>query len=303
MARRLTALVGCWVAVWAPAAHAAEPRVTVIGDSVMTAVQSNAEPMAILGNGIDARMEVGVCRRLVGESCPYEGGRVPTLVDRVRQLGAGGELTPIVVVEMGYNDPADTFASAVEQSLSALHDAGATHVLWLTLREAQGQYPGMNQVLRDAAAQHPELTVVDWNLYSSGHADYFQNDGEHLMYPGAVALAHLMHDAILGLPGVPVSTPTAPSVTLTAKAPPAAKVGHTYSAQLAASGGTAPYRWRIASGRLPAGLHLLANGRIYGTARKAGVVRFSLEVRDARGAATTLKTSLVVKRATPSRVR
>ena len=295
-------VAGCWLALCAPAANAETPRVTVIGDSVMMAVQSPG-PMAILRSGLDVRMEVGVCRRLTEQSCPYEGGRVPTLVARVQQMGAGGELAPNVVVEMGYNDPAATFAAAVEQSLAVLHDAGARHVFWLTLREAQGQYPGMNEMLRAAALHHPELTVVDWNLYASTHPEYFQTDGEHLVYAGGLGLAHLMHDTVLGLP---VSYPPAArsvAATLTAEAPPAARVGPTYAARLRATGGVGPYRWRIASGRLPAGLHLLANGRLYGTARRAGVAIFALEVRDAHGVDARVRTALVVQRATPSRER
>ena len=298
MGPRLVALATAVAAACglAAGARAAEPRVTVVADSVMMAVQSNPEPMAILRNGIDARMEVGVCRTLTGQSCPFEGGRVPTLVDRVRQMGAGGELAPDVVVEMGYNDPADTFAAAVEESLQTLAAAGAQHVWWLTLRESQGQYAAMNDVLRRAAASHPELTLVDWNAYARPHPDWFQNDGEHLVYAGALGLAHLVHDSVLGLPIALPGTGTHTVQSSWRVAPlAAARLGRAYRAQLKVNGGAGPYRWRIVSGRMPPGMHLLANGVVYGRPRRAGITRFTLEVRDANGAFADAPSKLVAR--------
>src|SRR5882757_10791816 len=83
------------------------PRVTVIGDSVLTAVAWNATPLSILEQGLDVQLEIGVCRTLEGVSCPYEGGNVPTLLDVIHTLGP--QLGATVVVEVGYNDPATEF--------------------------------------------------------------------------------------------------------------------------------------------------------------------------------------------------
>ena len=52
------------LAVVAPSAAADAPRVTVIGDSVLTAVEWNATPRAILQQGLDVQWDVGVCRTL-----------------------------------------------------------------------------------------------------------------------------------------------------------------------------------------------------------------------------------------------
>src|SRR4051794_29368085 len=48
------------------------PRVTVIGDSVLTAVVWHADALKVL-DGLNPFFEVAVCRRLTGISCPYEG--------------------------------------------------------------------------------------------------------------------------------------------------------------------------------------------------------------------------------------
>lgn len=102
-------------ALCAPAAStAAGPRVTVIGDSILTAVLWNSAPLSILTAGYDVRMDVGICRTLTGTSCPFDGERVPTVLDVVHADGSG--LGPTVVVEAGYNDPA---AASVKASLRA----------------------------------------------------------------------------------------------------------------------------------------------------------------------------------------
>ncbi|HVU15367.1 MAG TPA: DUF4082 domain-containing protein [Candidatus Didemnitutus sp.] len=58
-------------------------------------------------------------------------------------------------------------------------------------------------------------------------------------------------------------------------------VGSAYSAALAASGGTTPYTWTLASGTLPSGLSLAATGAITGTPLASGAYTFSLKVTDA----------------------
>ena len=63
---------------------------------------------------------------------------------------------------------------------------------------------------------------------------------------------------------------------------PAATVGVTYRAGLSASGGNPPYRWSLASGRLPRGLHLRPTGTITGRPHTAGTVTFTVEVTDHR---------------------
>src|SRR5262249_31727338 len=64
-------------------------------------------------------------------------------------------------------------------------------------------------------------------------------------------------------------------LTITTTALPAAAVNQAYSATLAASGGTPPYTWALASGTLPAGLTLTpSTGAITGTAT-AGAPRTS----------------------------
>ena len=241
---------------------------TVFGDSVLTAVEWNDEPLRILDHDLEMRLDVGICRRLIGQSCPFGGARVPTLVDAARK-----GVAPSVVVEVGYNDDPATFASAVATALATLHGAGAREIRWVTLRETKKQYSGMNAVLRAAAAKDPALTLIDWNAYSGDHPEWFQSDGEHLEYGGAIALASIIHASLLA----PL---TATTGTLVVAGPPVARARRAYAAVLTARGGVGPYSFRIVAGRPPRGLHLLADGRLYGTPRRPGTVRLTVEVRD-----------------------
>src|SRR5437763_119560 len=59
-------------------ATAPAPRVSVISDSILTAVTWSNEPaQALLENGLDLQIDAGVCRRLNGETCEFNGSHAP----------------------------------------------------------------------------------------------------------------------------------------------------------------------------------------------------------------------------------
>ncbi len=263
-------------------------RVTLIGDSVATGIAYNVDAKSILATGIDLDLEVAVCRRLAGDSCPYDGVRPPTLVDLLPSLRLG----PTVVVAVGYNDYETTFAATVETVLNALEKASVAHVLWLTLRAERQSYLNMNDLVRAAVAQHPELTVVDWNLYSRSHPDWFQPDGLHLTDVGAVAMATLVHRSLddLGL----VAPPPPTALAIVTKTLPTAHVGRRYLTRLTTSGGTSPIRWARAAGTIPSGLTLRRDGRLTGTPRVAGRRSISLRATDGRGRSVTRRFALSI---------
>jgi Putative Ig domain len=277
------------VAMWCTSgvSAGARPQLTVIGDSVLTAVIWNQAPLAILEDGFDVNMQVGVCRTLTGTSCPFEGGRVPTLLDLVHTLGA--QLGPNVVVELGYNDPAGTFQQNLEQSIAALLAAGVQRILWVNLHEWRPQYARMNDVLDAAGQRHPELTVLDWRTYSNNRWSWFQGDGVHLTYEGAIAMATFLHDSILeGLSPLAVGDVEAPAAT----------VGRPYDLTLSAEGGMPPYRWSETGVRLR-GLRLLASGRLYGTPTRAGRVSLQVRVTDSFGYTASRRLVLTVTQPKP----
>jgi Putative Ig domain len=272
-----------------PATGAApKQRVTFIGDSIAAGVQYEPHALRVLTQGIELDPQLAVCRRLVADSCPYKGIRPLTLVDLLPTI----RLAPTVIVSVGYNDPESTFADSVETALDALEKAGAQRVLWLTYREERQQYMNMNDVLRTVVAKHPEVTIVDWNTYSRSHPGWFQDDGLHLGYDGAVGMATLIHAKLVEA-GV-VQAPVVRLAIATWRLP-AARVGQPYLARLRATGGATPVRWTRLTGSLPTGLRLLVDGRVTGTPRAAGTRTAIVRATDAAGRRVSRRVALVVR--------
>lgn len=260
----------------ASAGAAAPPTVLVIGDSVATGMYWHDDSIAVMQENLGVYWDVAICRTIDGTSCPFDGERAPTLMQVV---AARGTVPPTVVVEVGYNDPAGMFATEVDKAMSALTAAGATHVLWLTMRESRAPYPMLNALLDQAAARWPQLELVDWNAFSDSHPSWFQTDDVHLTPEGGIAMAHLTHAAVMQ-----VVDPLRVSST-----PLRLVAGRAYAMKLRAQGGTPPYRWRVAGGRPPRGFHLLANGTLVTTGASRVRASLTLAVTDADGTAAKLQ--------------
>lgn len=262
-------------------------HVTFIGDSVASALGDVPSARQRLGQGIDLDLEVAPCRRLEEQSCPP---RPPTVIDLIGELGS--RLGPVVVVAVGYNDPEDRYAAEVADVLDALEAAKVKRVFWLTLRASRHPYLTMNDAIRAEVAKRDDVTVIDWNLYSRSHPEWFQDDSLHLTSSGALAMATLVNKRLLAA-GVAVPAPRIATASL-----PIGSPGRTYSARLRAAGGTAPYRWSLL-GRLPLGLHFHPSGLLVGTPRRAdatGVYTLLLRVTDVDRQVGTRKLLLRLRR-------
>lgn len=268
--------VATLVVAAASAASATSPTVLVIGDSVATGMYWHDDAIAVMQNELGVYWDVAICRAIDGTSCPFDGERAPTLIQVVQ---ARGTVPPTVVVELGYNDPAETFATEVDHAMSVLTAAGATHVLWLTMRESRPPYPTLNALLEEAAARWPQLDLVDWNAASESHPSWFQTDNIHLTPEGGLAMAHLTHAAVMQ-----VVDPLRVRQT-----PLQLQAGRPYTLQLRAQGGTPPYRWRVASGHPPRGFHLLANGTLVTSGVARARAAFMLAVTDTEGTTAGLQ--------------
>jgi hypothetical protein len=90
-------------------------------------------------------------------------------------------------------------------------------------------------------------------------------------------------------PSNPTPPPTPTPVTITTTSLPAGTVGNAYSTTLAASGGTAPYKWSLSGGSLPPGLSVnAATGAITGTpASPASQLALTFQVTDSSSNAQT----------------
>lgn len=275
------------------------PRVSVISDSILTSVTwGDGSALAALSAGLDLQIDAGVCRRLNGQSCEFNGGYVPTTLSVINswrtQLGA------IVLIVDGYNDLPDAFAGDVELTLNTLRDDQVQHVLWVNLHEGKPEYVAKNAVLAAAAARHPELRVLDWNSYSAAHPEWFQTDFVHLTAAGGNAIAAWLHQAIMDALSPPPPPPPPPprgGNLVVATRALAGRVGARFDRRLDASGGTAPLSWRTSGTALRrAGLHLLASGELIGRPAHARTIAVPVQVTDANGSRARSTITLKVRR-------
>jgi hypothetical protein len=281
----------------------ATPRVSIVSDSILTAVTwSNDPAQAALGAGLDLQIDAGVCRRLNGESCEFNGSHVPTTLSVINswlyQLGS------VVVIVDGYNDIPTNFADDVELTLDTLRDHAVSHVLWVNLHEIRPEFASKNAVLRAAAQRHPELRVLDWNSFSAAHPDWYQTDGIHLVPAGGLGIAAWLRqaigDALAGAPAPPAApapppAPSSPDLAVPAHQSVRGHVGVPMARQLRAGAAPALLRWRATSPVLRrAGLHLSAAGKLSGTPARAGTFAVPLVVSDVGGATARVTVSLAV---------
>ena len=94
-----------------------------------------------------------------------------------------------------------------------------------------------------------------------------------------LAIAFLPSLMIVSCGGGP-STPAIVQLSITTSSLPPAIAGQGYNALVSASGGVAPYTWRVSSGSLPPGLSLGSIGSISGTPTVVGSFGFSLQATD-----------------------
>ena len=93
----------------------------------------------------------------------------------------------------------------------------------------------------------------------------------------------------------------APSISVSPGELPAATFGTEYEATLVADGGTAPYRFAITDGSLPAGLVLAADGMLSGAPTESGVFELEITATDALGFTGARRYSLqAIERPDPS---
>jgi hypothetical protein len=264
----------------------------------LTAVTwGNDAAQSALTQGLDVAIDAGVCRRLNGQSCEFAGGHVPTTL---QVLASWGYLGPVVVIVDGYNDVPASFAGDVELTLDTLRGRGVQRVLWVNLHAVKQEYVGKNAVLAAAARSHPELQVLDWNAYSSPHAEWYQTDGIHLLPAGGLAIATWLHQAIeAALAPAPAVGPPRAVRTLAAARNRALVVhaGRHVTRRLHAVGGVGPFRW-LTHGRAlhRVKLHLLARGELEGRPTRPGRYRLPLLVVDATGAVAHVTIRVTVRR-------
>ncbi len=213
MKRLLAVLVTCVLGAvclnWAAPSGAQQRSVVVVGDSVILGAQG---PMvaAFSNAGWGINFDAAVSRSTSAGAAAIDSHWM--------------ELTDSLVINLGANDAGNTAAyrQKVEQILSST--AGVPHVYWLTIREVRDYYPAANQAVREVAAGHPNVTVLDWNAATAGSTGLTARDGLHLTGSGAAAMTDLVFGAVVNsvVPQIaPAPAATPPEIPPPATTPPA----------------------------------------------------------------------------------
>ena len=210
LALLLTCVLGAVCLTWAAPSCAQQRSVVVVGDSVILGAQG---PMvaAFSNAGWGINFDAAVSRSTSAGAAAIDSHWM--------------ELTDSLVINLGANDAGNTAAyrQKVEQILSST--AGVPHVYWLTIREVRDYYPAANQAVREVAAGHPNVTVLDWNAATAGSTGLTARDGLHLTGSGAAAMTDLVFGAVVNsvVPQIaPAPGPTPPPETVPpATTPPA----------------------------------------------------------------------------------
>ncbi|MDG0975040.1 SpoIID/LytB domain-containing protein, partial [Ilumatobacter sp.] len=173
----------------------------MIGDSVGESIAAGGISefnRLIDGTFASATISTRVGRCTTRVSCPGTSG-----VEQAALLPTGLDL---VVVELGYNDIASTFASDIDAMMNALTARGVARVAWVNMADirttSQGStYGPMNAQLSAAESRWSTLTVLDWNAASASgeaRARWFA-DGVHLTTTGQAEFALWLRGEILGV--------------------------------------------------------------------------------------------------------
>jgi hypothetical protein len=146
--------------------------VTAVGDSVMLAAIDQLEAA---GMEVDAEVSRGV----------------PAAVEVLRRIAERGQLGDRVLIHIGHNS---MFTPDHVDEFMAL--AGGRPVTFLTVKVPLAWEQPNNQVMRDATARHPNLTVLEWEQLVAGRPELFWDDGVHLRPEGAAFYARFVLAAL-----------------------------------------------------------------------------------------------------------
>lgn len=153
------------------------PRVVVVGDSILLGARDSIQSAfsdAGFNAEVDARQNLST-----GAGAQIIAGNLQAPADAL-------------VVFLGANDSANSaaFSGKVRQIVDSA--TGVPRIYWITTPEVRGRYSEANQVIERAAAEHPELSVLRWDLTSGADPSLTVGDGLHLKPSGVEALTQLI---------------------------------------------------------------------------------------------------------------
>ena len=189
------------------------PVVTAVGDSVMV----GAAPGLYDQFGDNIYIDAKVGRQAKG---------VPDIVASLRSSRGLGD---VLVVHIGTNG---TFTA--DQIRAVKEAAGATPVVFLTVRADRSWIADVNSTLGEVVPHLPGAYLADWHRFSDPHGDWFRPDTVHLTKVGIAEYADFVDASLTGkkpnpnlstttTTTMPATTSTRPATTTTRSKAPSTK--------------------------------------------------------------------------------
>ena len=195
------------------------------------------------------------------------------------QSGALGEGDPINI----------TGAKAGEEEYSPLWDL--TPPVWTPAAVAAGKRQRLH--LDDEVASFVAAGLLEsWAPATGAPNGDFKGPlaPNGLQSLNFVSNCPIMLRVLDGLPAANIP----PALAITTTSLPNGQVGVPYSQSLVATGGTLPYTWKVASGRLPSGMLLTSTGQLSGTPTNIGTSVITFGVTDSGSPAQTATMAVIV---------
>ena len=186
--------------------------------SVATAVPtgraaSNPRSALVIGDSVLAGTYGNIPADLPGWSVTMDATVDRSTDQGLAEVRKHGTSFGVVVVQLGTNDGGTP--SVYQPRLEALMNALAPvpRVIFLTIRVARPYYAETNQIIRQVAAAHPNVSVGDWN--AAWLPTDTGDDGLHLTPSGSVHMAQFVAGLISHGPAPTTTTSTTTSTTTT----------------------------------------------------------------------------------------
>jgi hypothetical protein len=146
-----------------------------------------------------------------------------------------------------------------------------------------------------------QSTAVTWTVQETGGGT-IDASGTYTA-PGSAGTYHVVATSVADTSkqqSAAVTVVAPPALAVTTASLPNGTVGSSYSATLAATGGTSPYTWALTTGSLPAGLSLApSTGAISGTPTTAATSAFTVQVTDSSSRTATANLGITVSVPSP----
>ena len=172
-------------------------RILLIGDSIGASITAEfGGIVAPAYTNVDYQAVPNRC--LVGSACVEASVGLPDAPAIINAL-TSETMPTVALLQLGYNDTPSTFAQDIDQVVSALNARNVQRIVFVNLstRRASVDYSTSNAALVAASQRYPNVSVLDWNTYSSGpDKSRWFSDSVHLTSTGRVEFALFLRNQL-----------------------------------------------------------------------------------------------------------